>query len=392
MAVVDDIGAFVPHGLVERAPTGEGPLSGLTFALKDLFDLAGVPSGAGNPDWLSSHEVPEKDAPIVGTLLAAGARLVGKTITDEMAWSLNGENFHYGTPANVAAPGRIPGGSSSGSAAAVAAGLVDFAIGTDTGGSVRLPASYCGIIGLRPTHGRVAPEGAFALAPSYDVAGWFARDMDVFGRVGRVLLGETEPPAAPARLLIADDMFARAHAATREALEPAIERLAELFGEVEHVEVSGDRSAAWREVFRVVQASEAWKLHGAWVERVRPRFGPGVKERVEGASKVTAVEVAEAVAARAEIRAAMDALLPPGTILALPTVPGAAPRVGAPESELNLFRAAAIEMLCPAGHAGLPQISLPLGDVNGFPVGLSLMAARGADEALIALAGMLSDD
>lgn len=386
---VDEIGALVPHGAVEREPTGEGPLSGLRFALKDLFHLAGVATSAGNPDWLNSHEIPSETAPVPTALLAAGARLTGKTITDEIAWSLNGENFHYGTPRNVAAPGRIPGGSSSGSAAAVAAGLVDFAIGTDTGGSVRLPASYCGLIGLRPTHGRISIDGAVALAPSYDTVGWFARDLGVFERVGRVLLGEPQGVVESTRLIVADDMWARARPETGDALQPALKKLTALFGRADHVEVSGARGAAWRDVFRVIQSAEAWELHGEWASRVRPAFGPGVKERFEAASKLSGEETASAKALREKIRAEMEALLPPGVVLVSPTVPGIAPLIGTPEPELNVFRAAALEMLSPAGHAGLPQISLPMGVVDGCPVGLSLVAARGQDEALIALAAKL---
>ena len=144
------INAFVTDCEIASRHASDGPLSGMTFGVKDLLDVAGVPTGAGNPDWRRTHAVPERTAPSVARLLDAGARLVGKTITDELAWDLDGENAHHGTPVNVAAPGRIPGGSSSGSAAATAAGLCDFAIGTDTGGSVRLPASFCGLYGIRP--------------------------------------------------------------------------------------------------------------------------------------------------------------------------------------------------------------------------------------------------
>lgn len=386
MTVADTVGAFVPHGLVERAPTGQGPLDGLTFALKDLFDLEGVPTGAGNPDWLATHEVASATAPVAERLLAAGARLVGKTLTDEIAWSLNGENFHYGTPVNVAAPGRIPGGSSSGSAAATAAGLVDFAIGTDTGGSVRLPASYCGLYGLRTTHGRISMERSVPLAPSYDVAGWFARDPQIFARVGRVLLGGAGEGVPARRLLIADDMFGRASPETRDALAPALERLKGLFGAVEHVEVAGERAPDWREVFRILQSAEAWALHGEWVRRENPRFGPGVKERFAAASQLAPAEIEAAAAARREIRARMEALVPPGALLALPTTPGVAPLVATPEAELNVFRARALEMLCPAGHAGMPQISLPVGMVDNCPVGLSLLAPRGQDDLLLDMA------
>lgn len=381
----DDIHAFVPHGRIERAGSADGPLAGKTFGLKDLFDLAGVPTGAGSPEWLETHAVPTSTATAAQRLLDAGARLVGKTITDEIAWSLNGENAHYGTPVNVAAPGRIPGGSSSGSAAATAAGLVDFALGTDTGGSMRLPASYCGLYGLRPSHGRISLHGAVPLAPSYDTAGWFAREPDLFAAVGRVLLGAPSMPAPIERLLIADDLFERALPETREALQPALDRLGQRFGEVEHVTVAGDELGTWRDTFRIVQSAEAWATHGEWAIRVRPAFGPGVKERFEAASKLAPSEVAAAIAKRAEIRARMEALVPPGALLILPTVPGIAPLVGTPEAELNVFRARALEMLCPSGHAGMPQVSLPVGTVEGCPVGLSVVAARGQDEALLAL-------
>src|SRR5688572_8418558 len=184
----DNIQAFCRHTHVEMQGAGSGPLAGLTFAAKDIYDVAGAKTGFGCPDWLRTHEPAARTAPAVQRLLDAGAHLVGKTHTEEMAWSLTGENAHYGTPVNVNAPGRVPGGSSSGSAAAVAAGVVDFAIGSDTGGSVRLPASYCGILGMRPTHGRISLEGVCPLAPSFDTCGWFARDAGVFERVGRVLL------------------------------------------------------------------------------------------------------------------------------------------------------------------------------------------------------------
>ena len=172
----DKLGAFCRHTHVEMKGAAEGPLAGRTFAAKDIYDIAGRQTGFGSPDWLRTHEAAARTAPAVQALLDAGAELVGKTLTDEMAWSLTGENAHYGTPVNANAPGRIPGGSSSGSVSAVAAGVVDLALGSDTGGSVRLPASFCGVIGLRPTHGRIPMDGVCPLAPSFDTCGWFARD------------------------------------------------------------------------------------------------------------------------------------------------------------------------------------------------------------------------
>ncbi len=192
----------------------EGPLAGLTFAAKDIFDVAGHVTGGGNPDWKATHESAEKTAWAVRALVEAGAPMVGKTITDELTRGIFGENAHYGTPVNPRAPGRVSGGSSSGSASAVAGGLVDFALGSDTGGSVRVPASFCGLYGLRPTHGRIPLDGVLLQAPSFDTVGWFARDAGTFARIGAVLLQNEITEARPTRLVIAEDAFA---AGTREA-------------------------------------------------------------------------------------------------------------------------------------------------------------------------------
>ncbi|WP_029554882.1 amidase [Xanthobacter sp. 91] len=385
MPVNDTLDAFVSHGHFELAPTSTGPLEGLTFALKDLFHVAGVPTAAGSPAWLASHGVPDTSAPVVDILLGAGARLVGKTHTDEMAWSLNGENHHYGTPINPAAPERIPGGSSSGSAAATAGGLVDFAIGSDTGGSVRLPASYCGLFGLRPTHGRIPIAGAVPLAPSYDTVGWFARDAQTFEKVGAVLLGDPVVPPAP-RLLLARDLFEAAGPKVTAALAPALARMTALYGPAEAVDVAHGALPHWRNVFRILQSADAWAAHADWVRAAQPDFGPGVKERFAAAATLDPAEVAEARALRAQVRARIDALLGEDGILLLPTAPGIAPLRGTPLADLEAFRARAIELLCLSGHAGTPQISLPLATLEGCPLGLSAMAPRGKDEMLLALA------
>src|SRR5215468_9137493 len=200
IVVNDRLGAFCHHTHVEMNGASHGPLLGLTFAVKDIYDIAGHRTGFGSPDWLRTHGLAARTAPVVQRLLDAGARLVGKTHTDELTWSLTGENAHYGAPVNVNAPGHITGGSSSGSASAAAAGVVDFAIGSDTGGSVRVPASFCGILGMRPTHGRIPLDGVCPLAPSLDTCGWFARDAGIFERVGRALLCDDAPAPRPERL------------------------------------------------------------------------------------------------------------------------------------------------------------------------------------------------
>lgn len=386
MPIDDTLGAFVDHGRIEVQPTGAGSLSGLTFALKDVFDLAGVPTAAGNPQWLATHPVPTKSTPAADRLLGAGAKLVGKTHTDELAWSLNGENAHYGTPVNPAAPGRIPGGSSSGSAAATAGGLVDFAIGSDTGGSVRLPASYCGIYGIRTTHGRIPLANAVPLAPSYDVLGWFARSPDLMVRVGNVLLDGVRTPRAPKKLLIARDLFAMVDGKVRDALQPSVDRLISLVGASEEVDVIGGERDAWRNAFRVLQSEEAWAVQGEWISAVKPTFGPGVKERFAAAAVMDPAEIAAARPVRKSIVDKMNAMLADDAVLVLPTVPGIAPLRATPDALLDVFRARAIELLCVAGHAGTPQLSMPVAKLDDCPIGLSIMGARDCDEDLLALA------
>ena len=381
--MTDALNAFTPgpQPHIEGAPNG--PLSGITFAAKDLFDVAGFVTGAGNPDWARSHSVPARHADAVAALLAAGATLTGKTHTDELAFSLNGENAHYGTPVNPRAPGRIPGGSSSGSASAVAGGAVDTALGTDTGGSVRVPASYCGLFGIRTTHGAVPVGGLVPLAPRFDVVGWFAREAGLLARVGRALLpaAETVPIT---RLVRLEDAFELAGAEVGQALSPAVARLAALLPTASaRLAPAPEGLPAWFGHFRTLQGRDAWRTHGEWVTALEPAFGPGIRDRFAWAASLTeeAGEVAEA--GRREALRVLDAALPPGTALLLPTAPGIAPRLATPPADLEAFRTRAMTLTCIAGLGGLPQISMPVGTLDGCPVGLSVIGPRGTDLALL---------
>ena len=386
----DPLGAFCQENHAALTGSGQGPLAGLTFAAKDVFDIAGSRTGFGNPAWLESHPRLVHTAPAVQLLLDAGADMVGKTLTDEITYSLSGQNFHYGTPVNSAAPGRIPGGSSSGSASAVAGGLVDFALGTDCGGSVRLPASYCGILGIRPSHGRVSLEGVAPFTWSFDVAGWFARDADVFARVGDVLLDDGGEVPASRRLLYAQDAFGLVDREVADALAPAVDAAAGIIGSRADITVSPDGLPGWYETFRVIQAWEIWSNHAAWVEEVKPEFGPGIRERFEWASRVTQAEVEAARIRRGAIVERIGSLFEEGDVLCLPTSPRVAPPVDAPTDELeNRVRAQAMSLLCIAGLAGLPQVSLPLASLGGLPLGFSLVGPRGTDRQLLALASRL---
>jgi amidase len=387
----DELGAFTRHTHVAQEGSGTGPLAGLTFGAKDIYDVAGHKTGFGSPDWLRTHEAAAKTAPIVQQLLDAGADLVGKTHTDELTFSLNGENAHYGTPVNVNAPGRIPGGSSSGSAAAVAGGLVDFALGSDTGGSVRAPASFTGIYGLRPTHGRVSLEGARPLAASFDAAGWFATDPEVLERVGAVLLAEERDSTQPRRLLIAQDAFELVGHAAAAALEPAVAKVSALGGRVQRTTVSAEGLTTWLDVFRPLQGYEVWAQHGAWVGEARPALGPGILQRIEWASTISAQDVETAKARREEITQRMHALLRDDAVLVLPTVPDIAPLRDADPKSTEDFRTRALTLLCIAGLSRLPQINLPLGRLNGCPIGLSLIGPRDSDMMLLGMARRIAD-
>ena len=386
----DPVGAFCRHNHVALKGADDGPLSGLAFGAKDVFHITGTPTGFGHPTWLATHEAPAETALAVKRLLDAGADLAGKTHTDEMAYSLTGENVHYGTPVNLRATDRIPGGSSNGSAAAVTAGLVDFAIGTDCGGSVRLPASYCGIFGMRPTVDRVPLDGVIPFGPPFDVAGWLARDARVLERVGRVLLADDSEPAPPRRLLRAADAFNMVDEGVAGAVNGAVDRVAALVGPVEDVTVAPEGLESWFETFRVLQAASIWANHGAWIRATRPDFGPGVKERFEWAEALDAGAVKAAGKRCEAIRARIDEVLGPGDILCLPTSPRVAPLKNTPVDDIEIrYRHQAMHLLCIAGLGGLPQISLPMAELDGLPLGLSLNGPRGADLQLLGLARRL---
>ena len=382
----DPLGAFCRENHASLKGSAAGPLAGLTFAVKDAFNIAGARTGFGQPDWLRTHPPARATATAVKQLLAAGADMVGKTHCDELCYSLTGENVHFGTPVNVNAPGRIPGGSSNGSAAAVAGGLVDFALGTDCGGSIRIPASYCGIIGLRPTHGRVSAEGVLPFGPSFDAIGWFARDIALFERVGDILLGE-DTASSPARLIIAQDAWAQVEQPVADALRPAAETANAALRSSARVNISAEGLSDWFEVFRTLQAAEIWATLGAWVTEAKPKLGPGVKERFAYAATITREQMAAANARRRKITAAVESILGDDGVLCLPTSPRAAPLLGTPVDQVEVeYRNQAMRLLCIAGLSGLPQISLPMASIDGLPLGLSLIGARNSDRALIALA------
>lgn len=385
MPMPPDHGAFVPGSSRRLAPVGSGALDGLTFAAKDNMDVAGWVTGAGNPDWRESRPPAERSAGAVQALLAAGAELVGATVSDELAFSLEGRNAFDGTPVNPACPGGLSGGSSSGSAVAVAAGLADIGLGTDTGGSVRVPASFCGIFGFRPSHGRVPLDGVVPLAPSYDTLGWFARSAAVLQRAGSALLRAPEPEdeTAPIRLTLAGDAFDTMDIAHRTPLLSAAWAL----GVQDTCTLFDREQALWLECYRVLQGAEIWRAHGDWIRSARPRFAPDIAARFAEASRIGEAEMGAMAVVRDRIARHVRGLVPAGTVLLLPTAPGPALRRSADAADIGAFYGQALALTSAAGHAGLPQLSIPAArTANGCPLGLSLIGWPNGDAALLQIA------
>lgn len=363
---------------------GHGTLDGLTFAVKDVFAVAGHRSSAGNPDWLRSHGPSSGHADAVRKLLLSGASLKGATHTDELMYSLGGENYHYGTPVNPRASDRIPGGSSSGSAVAVAAGSVDFALGTDTGGSTRVPSAYCGVYGFRPTHGAVSMEGVIPLAPGFDTVGWIADSVNMLQKVGTALLGEEEKrKGTMAKVYIATDCWALAEPKSAASLSIGQWQLQAGADSTSETVIAPEGLRSWMDVFRELQGDEIWATHGSWIEKLKPSFGPDIAARFAWASSLSGKDHSQAQSLRETITARLRLLLGEENCLVIPTVPGPAPLLGGDLQQLEQNRSGAMMLSCIAGLAGLPQITLPMISDCGLPLGLSVIGGHGQDQRLL---------
>lgn len=382
--------AFLPYPDAVVPNAAIGPLQGLTFAVKDLFDVAGYPTGGGNPHVLARSGIKTTTAPTVQKLLDAGATFAGKVHTDELAFSMNGQNYHYGGPYNGAAPDRITGGSSSGSASAVSNRLADFALGTDTGGSVRAPASHCGLFGIRPSHGRISLANCMPLCESLDTCGFFARDIGTFARVADVLFGvDGDPLPARPKLLLAADLFELPTPEARAALAPSVARIEAVLGNATPVDVADRPLSDLYWAFRYVQGWEAWQADGAMIENYGLQLGPDVAGRFAFSKGVTQAQFDQSSAVRAEFTAHLGRLLGHDSILILPSMPDIAPLRSTPMESLEDYRTAAAHTLCLTPLSGFPQLSLPLSGRNGAPLGISLLGPKGSDRSLIAVAKTL---
>ncbi|MCS5718932.1 DUF3225 domain-containing protein [Herbiconiux sp. CPCC 205763] len=413
------------------ARSGDGTLTGMSVAVKDLYDVAGFAVGAGVPQFLAEARPARADADAVAALRAAGAAVQGIAQTDEFAYSIAGRNVHYGTPPNPAVPGAIPGGSSSGPAAAVALGQAAIGLATDTAGSIRVPASYQGLWGLRTTHGSVSTRGLLPLAPSFDTVGWLTRSPETLraaaaatfarapgptrvgggagdagrpgggagsagwvtgGSDGDVVAhpGAGAPSALEPRYVVSADLVSSCAHDVQAAFGAAVEH--PVFGDVESVDL-GDLDAVFA-AFRTVQAAEAWRVHGAWVAGHPGVLGVDIAERFDIASRITAEEETDARAQLADARARFDAVLG-GRILLLPSASSSAPALDAPAEAIAAARAATLRMTAVAGTGGYPAVSAPLLRVpapgGSAPVGLCFVGARGADLALLDLAAGVAE-
>jgi Asp-tRNA(Asn)/Glu-tRNA(Gln) amidotransferase A subunit family amidase len=421
-----------PYAGAQPGPSARA-LGGMTVAVKDLYDVAGFTVGAGVPEFLAEASAASSDADAVAVLRSAGAAVQGIAQTDEFAYSIAGRNVHYGTPPNPAVAGAIPGGSSSGPATAVSLGQATIGLATDTAGSIRVPASYQGLWGIRTTHGSVSTRGLLPLAPSFDTVGWLTRSAATLRAVAKVTLapwGDAGPAGRDSGRAAATDADADAHAdaeadgaaggdteahagdsgaprfvVSRDLVSSSAidvqDAFAELvadpaFGEVEEVDL-GDLDAVFA-AFRTVQAAEAWRVHGEWVAGHPGILGPDIAERFDIASRVTTYDEASARGALAEFRARFDTVLG-ARILLLPSASSSAPRLDASPDAIGEARAATLRMTAVAGVGGYPAVSAPLLRVpaagGSAPVGLCFVGARHSDLALIdvaaSIAGSLSE-
>ena len=393
---------------VEVDPTRSGLLDGLSFAVKDLIDIGGYKTGCGNPSWGDTHPPASMNAVCVEQLLDAGARCVGKTVSDELAFSLLGENHFYGTPLNPKAPDRVPGGSSSGSASAVAQGFADFALGTDTGGSVRVPANNCGVWGLRPSHGFISVAGVNPFAPTFDTVGILARSAEVLARVGSVLLAcEDAPGEEPSTIHLLKEAFYIADPAVRQALEDPVQRLRDLFGgrlrdtSVREI-IDGEPEASegslktWYDTYGVLQWAEIGSCLDAWIEATKPVFGPETAQNFALVKSLDRRQVRPAAQRREEYFRKLRAFLRPNDLLCMPTTPALAPLKGSMvsrgQSSAGDYYPRTLSLTSVAGIGRLPQVSLPLAESGGVPVGLSLLAAHGRDAFILEMAQRVASE
>ena len=379
----DHLQAFVRENHIALEGKSEGPLSEYVFAAKDVFKIKGSTMGNGHPDYLKYSQPDEMTATTVTRLLESGADLVGKTVCDELCFSISGENYHYGSPINPYDIRRLSGGSSSGTCVATAAGFVDFAIGSDCLGSVRVPASYNGLFALRPTYKRVDNEGEAAYCESMDVLGFVAKESNVFSNVAKVLLGKDKNPTKFTKLIIPDDLLSTVNEDVREALKDAIEEIKNKVDKVEHVDLSQGQLDEWVRTFQLVQGYEVWQSYGGFIRKYKPFVSPGPQSRLDFASTITMQQYEDAKIKKEEITKRVNEVISSDAVLVMPTASSVAPLKTTPEEDIKVYRAQSSKLLCVSPLTGVPSLQLPLAVQDNVPLGVTLLAQHDTDQALV---------
>ncbi len=356
----------------------DAPGGGPRLAVKDCIDMEGLPTTAGCQAIAEQAAPADRDAPVVAAARRAGARIVGKTSLTELCWSASGVNPWLGTPPNPLDPRRLPGGSSSGSAVAVATGEADVALGTDTGGSVRIPAACCGITGLKTTWGRIPLDGVYPLAPSMDTVGPLGLDVTAV-ELGMRLIdpgfagASADPPARVGRVRTPADVGV--DPATDAAVDAAL-AAAGLAG-LQVTDVAGFDFRAVNQAGNVAIDVEAYPANAHLLPRL-DQLTEDIRRNMTEAAKITGEEAAAAVRTRQELRDWFSAALARHPVLALPALTGAPPLAGQ--------RMSLTILTMPANLAGLPALVLPVpGGPAGLPASLQLIGPPGGEEQLIAL-------
>ena len=373
---------LMPHSPINPIiESYNGRLKNLKFVLKDMCDVKNIKTSCGNPDFYKACEPAKKHAEFLSNILSEGAILEGITICDEFFYSVIGENSHYGTPKNLNAPNCVPGGSSSGSAAALTTDLFDFSIGSDTGGSVRVPASFCGLLGIRPTHGRIKSNGVYPMAPSFDTIGWFSNNIKTFQKIGEVLLNKNENENITFnQFVIAEDLLELVDTDIKNQFNSYYK---ELHPNIKHIRLSKFSKSEIADNFRILQAGEIKEHVIPWIEKNKPKISLEINSRIEMASKISPLEIDAAKTFRQEIISEINNSLPEGDIAIFPTTPFSAPKCGQSDQDLGSDRKKIMEMTSIAGMTSRPQISIPKFKGKTGPVGISILGWQYSDEILL---------
>ena len=373
---------LMPHSPINPIiESYNGRLKNLKFVLKDMCDVKNIKTSCGNPDFYKACEPAKKYAEFLSNILSEGAILEGITICDEFFYSVIGENSHYGTPKNLNAPNCVPGGSSSGSAAALTTDLFDFSIGSDTGGSVRVPASFCGLLGIRPTHGRINANGVYPMAPSFDTIGWFSNNIKTFQKIGEVLLDKNENENITFnQFVIAEDLLELVDTDIKNQFNSYYK---ELHPNIKHIRLSKFSKSEIADNFRILQAGEIKEHVIPWIEKNKPKISLEINSRIEMASEISPLEIDAAKTFRQEIISEINNSLPEGDIAIFPTTPFSAPKCGQSDQDLGSDRKKIMEMTSIAGMTSRPQISIPKFKGKTGPVGISILGWQNSDEILL---------